>query len=449
MKMRILIACIFLFVAGLVNAQQDSVVLTLDECIGTALERNILLERTRNNQLIAEANKFQAIMNFLPSLNAGVNYDYFFGTFFDQNAAKQVSAVTNSSSPNVRSNLTLFQGFSRNYTLKQRDFESEAASEEVKSTRLAVEANILTSYLRVILDQENIKISEDRVKLIESQLEREKKRVSVGVGNLESVYNFNSQLANEKLTLNNLQNTLKVDFLSLLQAMQLNLSGTDYYVAPYNISEEELLLEADPFDQVLEESLENNPALRAASATQKAAKYQYKVAKAGRSPVLSVGGQIGSNYSSNGAYNPSTGEQEPDTPLREQLKYNEYEYLNFSLSIPLFNQYQVANQTQVAKLNMHNAELGVNEALNTVTNTIQQAYLDLVNAQSTYNSAKENLEALDQTFAFMQKRFETGNTDFYTYLESLNNKNRAEIELVNARYGIIFRKKVLELYRGS
>jgi len=56
---------------------------------------------------------------------------------------------------------------------------------------------------------------------------------------------------------------------------------------------------------------------------------------------------------------------------------------------------------------------------------------------------------LDQTYVFMKKRFETGNTDFYTYLESLNNKNRAEIQLINAKYSIIFRKKVLDLYRST
>lgn len=449
MKMRILIVCGLLMLGGLARAQEgDTVVLTLDDCIQTALDRNIQLKRAQNNQLVSEANKFQAIMNFLPSLNANINYDYFFGTFFDQNAARQVSATTNSSSPNVSSGIVLFQGFSNHYNVKQRDYEMDAAIENVENAKLNVEATILTSYLRVILDKENIKISEERVNLLKAQLEREEKRVSVGVGNLESIYNFRSQLASEKLTLNSLQNTLRSDFLALLQAMQMSQLDGNYQIAPYTISEEELLLEEDPFDQVLEQSMENNPALSAARASQKAARFQYKVANANKLPVLSLGGQVGSNYSSNGAYNPTTGEQEPDATFQDQLEYNKYEYLNFSLRIPLFNGYQVANQAQVAKLNMHNAELGVDEALNTVTNSVQQAYLDLINAQNTYVSARENLEALDQTFEFMKKRFETGNTDFYTYLESLNNKNRAEIELVNARYSIIFRKKVLALYRG-
>ena len=59
-----------------------------------------------------------------------------------------------------------------------------------------------------------------------------------------------------------------------------------------------------------------------------------------------------------------------------------------------------------------------------------------------------NLIALNQSFDFVKTRYDSGNTDFYTYLESLNNKNRAEIELVNAQYSIVFRKKILDVYRG-
>ena len=54
-----------------------------------------------------------------------------------------------------------------------------------------------------------------------------------------------------------------------------------------------------------------------------------------------------------------------------------------------------------------------------------------------------------QTFeSFIKKRFDTGNTDFYSYQESLNNKNRAEVQLVNAKYTqLYFVKRILDLYQ--
>ncbi|WP_421875674.1 TolC family protein [Marinoscillum sp.] len=447
--MRTFLFALCTVIAGAAYSQeQDVVELGLDDCINTALERNITLKQTRNNQLIAESNRFQSIMNFFPTLSAGINYDYFFGNFFDTNAARQVSETTNSSNPNLSSRVVLFNGFSNHFLLKQRKNELDAAIQTTESTKRNIESLILGSYLTVILDKENIKIARERVDLLEAQLDREKKRESVGVGSLESVYNFQGQLANQKLTLNNLENTLQRDLLTLFQAMALD-PNEEYEVLAYQVNEEDLLLDVASFDEVLEESLSNSPALMAARSSFNASKYRLKSARAQRLPTISATGVIGSNYSSNGARNPSTGEVEANATFFDQMDYNSFEYLNFSMNIPIFTRFQTTNAVQTAKVNMINAELDVAQALVNVTNTVQSVYLDLVTAQQTYRSAKENLEATSQTFEFMKKRFETGNTDFYTYLESLNNKNRAELELVNAKYSIVFRQKILELYRSS
>ncbi len=422
-------------------------ILTLDDCLNMAIEKNIGIKRAQNNALIAKSNKMQALMNFLPSLSAQVNYDYTFGTFFDQAAFTQVSTTTNTSDPWLRSTATIFNGFANHHNRKQRDLQFEAAQHGVESSKVDVKANVLQSYLSVMLDKENIKISEERVELLQAQLDREIKRESVGVGNMETVYNFRSQLANEKLNLVQAQNQLKRDKLQLLQLLQLDVTH-EYEIVSTEIEQDNMLTELDSYEEVLEASLGYSPALKQARANHEASLYNLKLTKAQRLPTLSFFGQLGSRYSSNGARNPSSGEVQPNAPLADQLEWNEYEYLNFSLNIPIFSRFQNINNIQVAKLNMHNAELDMTEAMLAMTNTVQTVYLDMVAAQSTYEAAQENLESLEQSFSFVSKRYETGNTDFYTYLESLNNKNRGEIELINSKYTIIFRKKILDLYKG-
>ncbi|MEM9325710.1 MAG: TolC family protein [Bacteroidota bacterium] len=436
-------------------AQRQERVLTLDECITIALNNNLDIKQARNNELIAKSNNLQSLMELLPSLNASANYDYFFGTTFDQNAARQVTATTNSSNPNVSANWTLFNGLSTINTRRQRSFEYESAQNLFDDTKLTTEANILLFYLNAVTSQENIKVAEQRVELLTAQLDREEKRESVGVGNLESVYNFRSQLANEQLTLVNSQNQYRRDLLALLQAMQLDPTASQYSVESFSADSTSLLKEEDPFSNVLNQALSYSPALRSAELSQRAARYQLKAARGGRMPQITFLGVWGSNFSSNGARNPDRdpGESgnenfEPDATFWEQMGYNQFEYMNFRINIPIFNRWQVNNNVQVAKLTYANAELSKQQAELTTTNLVQNVYLDLINAQATYRSAYENLESLGQSFDFMQKRFDTGNADFYTYLESLNNKNRAEVQLTNAKYSIVLRKKVLELYRG-
>ncbi len=452
----------FLFlIVGYTTLAQDTsrVVLTLDECIQTALNNNLSIQRAQNNRLIAKSNQLQSIMGHLPSINAQVNYDFFFGTTFDVNAARQVTATTRSSQPRISANYNLFNGFATHSTRQQRTSELVAAEENVEATKIQTEANIMEAYLAVLLGEENIRISQERVDFLQAQLDRAVSRESVGVGNMEEVFNFRSQLATEKLNRQTLENQYQSDKLRLLQAMRLDVTEFEYAIEAIEESDEELLNEVDPFSTVLTDIMGINPSLRGALATKEAAKFQYRAAMGQALPNISFFGMVGSNFSSNGAVNPNETVTdangnviprfEPNATYFEQLGYNQFEYINFTLQIPIFNRLQTTNNIQVAKLNMINSELAVEEATQNITNIVQQIYLDLVSAQVTYQSALENMDALQQSFQFMERRYETGNTDFYTYLESLNNKNRAEIQLINAKYGIVLRQKILDVYRRS
>ena len=423
-------------------------IITLDQAISVALENNIGLKRAQNNALIAKANKFQALMNYLPTLNAVANYDFFLGTFFDQNAARQISATTNSSNPRLDIGAVLFGGFANTYNLRQQNAAELAAQSDIDGQNIFVKASVLTSYLNVLIDKENIKISEARIELLESQFDREIKRESVGVGNMELVYNFRSQVANENLNRINFDNQYQRDLLALVQILQLDPSN-QYDVENYELSEGEVLLDIEPYEQILAASLDFAPDLKRAEANNTAAIYQMKAAKAARYPTVNFFARIGSNYSSNGALNPETGQFDPDASVWDQLEFNEFEYFNFSLNIPIFNRWQTNTNIQVAKINILNSELDMKQAYQDMTNTVQTVYLDLVSAQNTYQAAEENLTALTQSFDFSNKRYETGNTDFFTYLESLNNKNRAELELNNAKYSIVFRNRILDILSGS
>lgn len=429
------------------QSKKEKKILTLDECMMIAMENNIQLKRSKNNAQIASANYFQSMMEYLPNVDARANYDWYNGTFFDNTAARQVTEVTNSSNPNLNATWVLFNGFSNHYNRKSTQNRRDAAANAIIEQKQTVESNVLGSYLQVVLDKENIKISENLIALLEAQLEREKKRHEVGVGNLEQVYNFQSQLANENLNLVTAKNRLMTDMLTLLQVLQLEVSE-NYDVAPYELAPGEHLTDKEQFAEVLESSLSYSPGIKRAVASSEAAKFDYKSAQAGYMPTISAFGRIGSGFSSNGARNPETGNYEAGASFSDQMDWNRFDYLNLSLTVPIFNNWRTRNGAQVAKLNMENAALDLEQTELTVTNTIQQVYVDLISAQATYQAAEENLTALNQSFEFSETRYENGNTDFFSYLESLNNKNRAEIELVNAKYRIVFRKKILDVYRG-
>ena len=435
------------FTQEAMKLNEKAMKLTLEECIDIALENNIGLQRAKNDALIASSNKKQALLNFLPNLQARANYNNRTGTFWDENAARQVSDVTSTSSPNINSSVLIFNGLRNHHNKKQRDNEYEASAYAVEGAKQAVMTDVISFYLNLAADKENIKISEGRLELLAQQLAREEKREQAGVGQLEEVYNLRSQVANEKLNLVTLKNTYERDRLILGQALQLQ-NALNIEIADLEISDGEIERQMESYQTVIDRVIVNSPDLKSANYNLEASENALNVARADRYPTISLRGEIGSSYSSNGARDPATGELDPDASLFDQLEFNEYEGAFFSLSIPIFNRGQTNNNIQVAKINMVNAKLDLKQTELDLTNAVQQAYLDLVNAKSTYDAARENLIALEQSFNFMAIRYNSGNADFYAYLESLNNKNRAEMELNNARYSIVLRRKILNVLQG-
>lgn len=447
--------CLLMLIGSATFAQE---VLTLEKCLQIALDNNLQIKRAENNYLIAKSNRLSAIGALLPAIEANIGYDYFVGTTFDQNAARQVTATTNSSNPNLSGSWTIFNGLSNINNIRQTKASLEAARYGIESDKLTTKTSVYSAYLSIILDKENIKISEERVELLENQLNRVEQREKVGVSNMEDVFNFRSQVANEKLSLINLKNTLRRDQLTLFQLLMLDLSKS-YEVAPFT-ADDDVLLEIESFGDVLANTLDISPTIKAAQYQQEASKFAFKQALGGRLPTITAFARYGSNYSSNGATNPELPFRDPDTgepgfnfeadaTFFDQLGYNQFEYLGFTMNIPLFRGFSIKNNIQTARLNFRNSEIDAQQAYQTVTNTLQQNYLDLVSAQETYKAAKENLVSLDQSYQFAKKRHDAGLNDFFVYLESLNNKNRAEIELVNAKYTIVFRQKILELMQGK
>ena len=82
-------------------------------------------------------------------------------------------------------------------------------------------------------------------------------------------------------------------------------------------------------------------------------KKMLRVAQAGYYPKLN----FGASYS-NGYYHSTSGGEFADTrSFSEQFKQNGQKIVGFSLSIPLFNRFQVRNSVRTARINIINREL--------------------------------------------------------------------------------------------
>ncbi|WP_421978269.1 TolC family protein [Roseivirga seohaensis] len=428
------------FLITSVKAQR---VLTLDECIQIALDNNLEIKRARNEAISAKAGYTQSKFNFLPDLSAGASHRWSEGLSFDQTSGTRVNTTTLGGGASIGGGVTIFGGFSNTLGLSRSKLLLEASEQTIESNIQTIEGNVVSAFLQVVSTQENLKIAKQTYDLLNEQLDREEKRQKAGVGDMERVYNFRSQVAQQNLRVVELNNQLQSGELVLIQLLLLDPSEEFTF---QGISAEDAELEAEiaNFSEVSEKSLENSPAIKASELNLEATKKSYKIAQYAWMPRLTASASYGSGWSSN-----LRNQDGSVVDLSTQMENNVNKGASLNLNIPLFTNFQNRTRVQQTKIQVLNSEIGVQQAKNNLINQVQRAYLDLINAKTSYAAAKESLVNLQLAFEFAKSRYENGTIDFVTYLTSLNGKNNGELQLVQAKYTILFRQLILDIYTGE
>jgi outer membrane protein len=441
MKRLFTIALLALLSSSTVWAQR---VLTLEECIDIALQSNLSIKRAKNQAEIAKAQYTQSKFNFLPSLSAGASHSWREGLQFDQTTGNLVNTTALSGGMSIDASLTLFDGFSNLYGKQQAKASYQASEEAVRGTVQSIQAQIVGAFLQVITIKEGLKMNQATLSLLNEQLDRERKRENAGVGNMEQVYNFQSQVAQQQLTIVNQNNQLESAKLSLIQLLLLD-PAEDYQFEGITSNDAELNKELEDYNTVYSSSMDFSPSVKSAELNLDAAEKNLQISKFNWMPTLGLRSGWSTGWSSN-LRNQGDGSV---VDLSTQLDRNRVKSASLSLGIPLFSRFQNRTQLQTSKIQVLNSQLALEQAKNDLTNQVQQAYLDLLNAKTSYAAAKESKLSLDQSFDFAKNRYDNGTIDFVTYLQSLTAKNRGDLELVRSKYSILLRQFILDIYKGE
>ncbi|GAA4430158.1 cyclolysin secretion protein CyaE [Pontibacter saemangeumensis] len=434
------------FCLSLAFAAQAQESLTLDRSLELARQHNVTLRQARYSSTKADINLRRNKFGYLPVLTANTDVSRINGLTFDNVSGQLKRGTTTSSNPYMVGELVLFDGLSKLYELKRAKQQAQATKYTEQQTDIELEAAVTGYFLQAVLDRENVTIAQERIQLLEQQLGKMEKLEQAGVRTQDDIYQLKAQLATEKLNLITHTNSYRQAMLALGQQMNAG-SSTDFELevpaTPVDITAELPTLE-----RVLERATSFSPQLKASAATLEATRSSLKVVRSGFAPTLSLQGIIGSNFSSNIL------QQNPETQQMEQIRYvdqldlNQQKIVQLNLRIPVFNGLSRHFEAQSARVDLHNAELDYAAAQNALRQTVEQAYQDVLAAREKYNTVTANLEYTEKAFESAKRKYEAGTVDFFSYMESLNNKNKAQAELLQSKCEYYFKRRILELYQG-
>lgn len=418
---------------------------SLEECIRYAIENNIDLKQRELERQNQEVTLHTSRHSWLPNLNAGINEDLGFGRS-EANDGLIVDRNSATTSASIQLSMPVFDGFRIPNDIAARRLDLRAAVETLNKAKEDLAINVASYYLQVLYNKEMLKIAELQVALSTEQVAKTETLFAAGKVPESQLYDMKAQLANDEVTLTEARNSVKLSLLDLAQSLEIEHTA----IESFDVSEPstgdavgQYMGSILPPDEVYGYASEVKPQIMEQKYLLESQKHMLQVARAGYYPKLN----LSAGYSTGYYHNFGDGEYY-NAPFGDQLKNNGQKYLGFSLSIPIFNRFEVRNSVRSARIAIHNRELMMENAKKTLYKEIQQAYYNATAAQEKYISSGKSADASRLAFDYAEDRYAAGKSTVFEYGEAKTKYAQSLAEQAQAKYSFIFRAKILDFYRG-
>lgn len=408
----------------------------LQRCITHAIEHNLSIKQKEaaRNQSEVELNTAQ--WSRLPNLNANVGQSFNFGRALqaDNTYGNRNTRNTNFS---LGTSIPLFTGLQIPNSIALSKLNLKAATEDLEKAKEDISLQVASYFLQVLFNEELAKIARNQVALSQEQLDRKVAFFKNGKASEAEVLEAKSRLAQDQLSLVQAENNHQLALLDLSQLLelpspegfQINVPDIDNFSVHLTLPEE-----------VYAQAMMNKPVIKAAQYRLQGAEKSIKIAQSGYYPQLSFGAGIGTNY-----YHLSGIE---NAPFSTQWDQNMNKYLQFSLSIPIFNRFQTRNRVKSARIQHTALSWQLEESKKALYKEIQQAYYNALAAESKYKSSQSASESAEASFQLMSEKYANGKASATEYNEMRTAWMKALSDGVQAKYEFIYRSKILDFYKG-
>lgn len=446
--------------------------LTLQQCVETGLTNNLQVQQSDLQMQSDEINWKQAKLNLLPNLNGSVSHGINQGRSIDPFTNGYINQSITTGSYSLSSGVVLFNGFSLLNSVKQTSLAYQASKMDWQQAKDNITINIILAYLQVLSNEEQLQQAKNQLGLSKQQVDRLEVLNQQGAISPSDLSDLKGQYAGDQLSIINTQNALESSKLTLCQLMNIPYDKT---MELEKISTESLATKyEDTPDKIYSTALTQLALVKAVDLRKLSAEKGLKVAKGELYPTLSLGANTNTNYSSAASqetflnsttvatsdYVTVNNTQYPvmsqvnnyssqKIAYGKQLSNNRFTSFDLSLRIPIFNSLQARNRVKQAQLTLKNSEIIAATTKTELQQNIEQAYINMTSASDRYKTLMDQESAYSESYRIAEVRFNSGLGTPIDYLTAKNNLDRANINLINAKYDYVLRTKILDYYQGK
>lgn len=432
------IAIPFSFLILSISIQAQTKQWTLQECVNHALENNISVKQRELDLELTEADKLEAIGNFLPSLNANASASKNTGLSLNPTNNQLENTTFGSASAAINVGLTLFDGL-RNVRQLQRSKLSELAAQyRLDKMKDDIALAVANSYLQVLLNKANLAVAKSQNIVTLEQLDRTNNLVDAGVLPRGDLLEIKATDAAEKQRIAVAENTVKISLISLAQLLLIkdysnfDIADEEYKIIDGGIADKDV-------SEIIESAKETRSEVKIAQKNVDLAKKDLQISRGAYYPTLSAFFGYNTRYADNDPLN---------REFIDQLYLNDGIGYGLQLNVPIFNGFTVRSNVKRNKINLKNTEYQLEQAQLDLESNVYQAYVDANGALKAYEAATVALESQELAYQYAKDRYDVGLTNAFDFSQSKLRYDNAKIEENRTKFEYIFKLKVLELYFG-
>ncbi|TCO28927.1 outer membrane protein [Pedobacter psychrotolerans] len=443
-KIKLITGSALLIALGLSQVANAQQVITIQQAVDKTLNNNLTIKQAQFSAAITEENLTQSKYALYPNLNASISPNLTFGRGLDQTTFQVTNQTSLYTSGSLSTNVDLFQGFSKINQIRQNKLLLQADQTNVDKIKNDLILNVVTAYLQVLYNTDLERASKEQLEIANKTLIRENALLDAGNKTLADVSQAKSQVATAELNLTNAQNELSISYLTLGQLMEMQPNQRFVVQAPLidNIKAASSTANAE---EIYNNALNIFPDIKLASLRSLAAKQAIAVAKGAYSPSLSLGAGLNTSYSYQFDYIGAF----PQSSFADQINQRLGQSIGMSIQIPIFNGFTARSSVRKAKITYQNTLTSEQLAKNNLNKVIFQATTDLKAAESRYSSTQNAFDAQKDAFYVVEQRYNVGLVNSLDYSTAQTNRNKAEIDFIQAKYDLLFRAKVIDYYLGK
>ncbi|MGA0956465.1 MAG: TolC family protein [Flavobacteriaceae bacterium] len=426
----------FLFSTALFS-QGNIEIISLQDAIDIALEKNINIKQSELNLKNSELSKSDAIGNFLPNIGASANHQWNVGRGINVTTNIIEEITTQFSSATASVGLPVYSGSRNVYQLHRANLEILASKYQLEDIKDDVKLFVANSYLQIMFNKEILKVQKSQLEITKEEYKRTKDLIESGIFSPRQIFEIEANLASQEQNVVLAENNLRDVKLNLAQVLLI-----DNYES-FDIADEDFSI---PFSDILENSPKEiyekaktfRNDIKLAETNISIAEKDINIAKSFRLPSLT------SFYS----FNTRVSYLENAPSFNDQLDFNKGQTYGFGLNIPIFQGKAISNNIERSKINLDRLKFQYEQEKLNLENTINQAYNDLVGAIKFYEASNKTVKSLESAFEDASDRFLLGSLNSFDFIQSKQLYETAVSENIRAKFDYIFRLKVLEFYFG-